>query len=197
MSLISFEQSKALRDWYIPTATPSHPNDPSTDHCSDLFCCLWRKMTDSNDLFCNCHWRTEGWLPNCLWNKLLPFFISLLWKYSTLKNNSIAFSHLIEKFRIYKCTKIVQLSTVTWPVSLHLPSQNSAGDSAVDITSGFRPIPFSPLPHSGTDQPTYTQVHELGHGSALTGHHQEAPGYDFLLTCLCILRTGIYGHIGN
>lgn len=59
-------------------------------------------------------------------------------------------------------------------------SQNSARDSAVDITSGFRALPFSPsLPHSGPGQPTDTQVNEPGHGSALTGQHQEAPGYNF------------------
>lgn len=51
----------------------------------------------------------------------------------------------------------------------------------MDITSGFRSLPFSPsLSHSGPDQPTNTQVHEPGYGSALTGQHQEAPGYDFI-----------------
>lgn len=52
----------------------------------------------------------------------------------------------------------------------------------MDVTSGFRALPFSPsVSHSGPDQPTNTQVHEPGHGSALTGQHQEAPGYDLSL----------------
>lgn len=48
----------------------------------------------------------------------------------------------------------------------------------MDVTSGFRALPFGPsLPNGGPDQPTNTQVHEPGHGSALTGQHQEAAGY--------------------
>lgn len=64
----------------------------------------------------------------------------------------------------------------------------------MDVTSGFRALPFSPsLCHSGPDQPTNTQVHEPGHGSALTGHHQEAPGYNISFsTCPSVLWRGMH-----
>lgn len=47
----------------------------------------------------------------------------------------------------------------------------------MDLASGLGALPVGPLPHGGPDQPPDTQVHEPGHGPALAGERQEAPGY--------------------
>lgn len=76
-------------------------------------------------------------------------------------------------------SSLTTISYFFWPgCCLSHLCQDTTRNSALDVASGVRSLPFSPpLPHRGPDQSTHAQVNEPGHGPAVPGQHQEASGY--------------------